>query len=472
MTPGGHWPHLWSQTAGPGGTHEVAGQLQRVRTLPHGGRRRALARGGLAGALALAFLCGRARADESRFRPYLVGGRAAGMGGAFTALADDGSGPWYNPAGIAFVRRSQLSIAASAYGLVSGSFRDALGEGHDFRYRGLNTFPSVTAGVWKLTGPEAVQGGVISLGVFMPDAVDIDDRDRVGSAQDAFFYSEKTHTIWGGLTYAHRLGRLGIGATAFVLYGTRVVQEDLTGSNPADPTQFTTLSGRTDESTLGVAGAVGVRWEATEALSLGLSLYSPAVGGGRRRVFLKAAVGAGGPGPLVEVVNEGALRTTLSHPLRLQAGLAWVSGPLTLAADLVFLGSRQVHDNSDRQAEGLDQRVERTAVVDGSVGLELLVGDRYALRAGLFSDLSTSPRPVAFDAEANPNPTYTSHVDRYGATLSVGFRTGHTSTDLGLCASAGTGTDLVPDRGDFSSFRPSRSTQLLVYVFVASSYSF
>jgi hypothetical protein len=32
-------------------------------------------------------------ADDSNFRPYLVGGRAAGMGGAFTALADDGSGP-------------------------------------------------------------------------------------------------------------------------------------------------------------------------------------------------------------------------------------------------------------------------------------------------------------------------------------------------------------------------------------------
>jgi len=54
----------------------------------------------------------RARADEANFRPYVVGGRAAGMGGAFTALADDGSAPYYNPGGLTFVRRSQL---ASAY---------------------------------------------------------------------------------------------------------------------------------------------------------------------------------------------------------------------------------------------------------------------------------------------------------------------------------------------------------------------
>ena len=47
-----------------------------------------------------------ARADDVNFRPYIVGSRAAGMGGAFTALSDDGSGPYYNPGGLAFVRRS------------------------------------------------------------------------------------------------------------------------------------------------------------------------------------------------------------------------------------------------------------------------------------------------------------------------------------------------------------------------------
>jgi len=49
-------------------------------------------------ALLLAGAAARAQGIESNFRPYLVGGRAAGMGGAFTALADDGSGGYYNPA--------------------------------------------------------------------------------------------------------------------------------------------------------------------------------------------------------------------------------------------------------------------------------------------------------------------------------------------------------------------------------------
>src|SRR5947208_7304861 len=92
-----------------------------------------------------------ARADDANYRPYVVGGRAGGMGGAFTALADDGSGPYYNPGGLAFVRRSQVSLSASVYGIVGGSNADALGDGHDFNYRGLNIFPVSTSAVWKLS---------------------------------------------------------------------------------------------------------------------------------------------------------------------------------------------------------------------------------------------------------------------------------------------------------------------------------
>ena len=94
-----------------------------------------------------------AAADTSNFRPYLVGGRAAGMGGAFTALADDGAGPWYNPAGIGFVERSQVSLTGSAYGLASGSFKDALGDGRTFHYSSLDPLPTSTTTVPRRGAP-------------------------------------------------------------------------------------------------------------------------------------------------------------------------------------------------------------------------------------------------------------------------------------------------------------------------------
>jgi len=100
--------------------------------------------------LLLAAASARAQGIESNFQPYIVGGRAAGMGGAFTALSDDGSGGYHNPGGLAFTRTSSLSFSVNAYGVVGGTVKDALGDGNDFVYRDLNVIPVATSGIKKL----------------------------------------------------------------------------------------------------------------------------------------------------------------------------------------------------------------------------------------------------------------------------------------------------------------------------------
>ena len=91
--------------------------------------------------LLLAGAAVRAQGIESNFKPYVVGGRAAGMGGAFTALADDGSGGYYNPGGLAFARSSSVSFSLNVYGFAGGTVKDALGDGQDFVYRDLQDLP-------------------------------------------------------------------------------------------------------------------------------------------------------------------------------------------------------------------------------------------------------------------------------------------------------------------------------------------
>ena len=44
-----------------------------------------------------------------------VGVRSAGMGEAYTAVAEDASATWWNPAGLAFMRRSEISYMRSKY---------------------------------------------------------------------------------------------------------------------------------------------------------------------------------------------------------------------------------------------------------------------------------------------------------------------------------------------------------------------
>src|SRR5581483_2747148 len=173
-------------------------------------------------AIVLLLLSSLARADNSNFRPYVVGSRAAGMGGAFTAIASDGSGPYYEPGGLAFVRRTQLSLSASVYGLVQGTFKDTFGNGFDANYRDVNVFPVSTAAVFKL------RANTIAICVFVPDAFKLDDRETIGAQTNAFYVHQELQTVWIGPTYARRIGRLGIGASGYLLIGTESINVDFT----------------------------------------------------------------------------------------------------------------------------------------------------------------------------------------------------------------------------------------------------
>jgi long-chain fatty acid transport protein len=416
--------------------------------------------------LAVLAIAGPARADDSNFRPYIVGARAAGMGGAYTALADDGSGPYYNPAGIAFAERSSLSLSASVYGLVSGTIQNALGTGHDFNYSDLNTFPVSTAVVRKLAPDSA-----IAFSVFVPDAFRIDDRDSIQGAQNAFFLSDEIQTVWAGLTYARRFGKLGIGASAFGLLGSETQFLDLTAAGV--PTRFVTITTRSDISTKGVVGAVGLRYDVSDQLHLGLSVYSPELGTGTRRQFIRVAQAtdqAPAGGQITEIVADD-LHATPALPVRVQGGIAWSSGALTLAADAILLGPRAVHDDLDR--EGLDRNVVRHAVVDGSIGAELVVAGSFPIRIGAFTDFAATKEPEEELADRpDPNASNTDHVDRYGATFSLGYRTANTATTAGVMVSYGAGHDVAPNNLDFSDLVPTTWTQTYAYLFIASTYEF
>jgi len=416
--------------------------------------------------LVLAGGVARAQGIESNFRPYLVGGRAAGMGGAFTALADDGSGGYYNPGGLAFVRASSLSFSLNAYGLVGGRVTDALGDGQDFPYQDMNVFPVATAGIKKLGEPELETGvakHTLFFSVFLPDGLYTDDRDQLGESANADFSQRSNQTLWIGGGYAHRLGRVGIGVGGYVLIGSLSRFLDLDIITPAG-TEFVILSARDDLSTVGFVGSVGVRWDVTDQLRLGLSVFTPDWGGGSRNSFVRIGAAVGGnAGAFGQQSNQ--LSATPSLPYRVQAGVAWEAGRWTLAADLILLGPRQVHDNPELKAEGLDYLVIRNPVLNVSLGGELALGGGFAIRAGFFTDFASS------DA-TRTDVDNTSHVNHYGLTLSGGLRTDHVRTDVGFTGWWGKGTDVIPKNLDFSFLARTDAKEYGLFVFLATAYDF
>ena len=415
--------------------------------------------------IAALFFATAALADDSNFRPYVVGSRAAGMGGAFTAIADDGSGPFYNPGGIAFAARSQLSLSGSVYGLSTGTFKDALGDGHDFNFHSLNISPTTTSAVFRLGPDGTTDGNVLALSVFVPDASLTDGHDELNSNSNAFFITSQIQTVWGGLTFARRMGNFGIGASAFLLFGTRLSQLDVTAVNGANV--FATITDRTDETTIGILGAIGARWDVSSRVSLGASLYTPSVGWGSRRVFIRATQALPNQAPQAAVVNVDGLHASPADPMRIQLGGAYRDGPLTVSADLILLLARDVDDDADQAQQGLDRHIVRNTVLNAAVGMEYVLGGSFPFRAGFYTDFAASP-----DTDANGDTQNTSHVNRYGGTVSIGMNSEHSSTNVGLNVSGGSGTDVVPNNLDFTQLKVTDSSQLLLYVFLGTAYQF
>ena len=71
---------------------------------------------GLLAALAACTVSHTASATDGRYREYVVGERAGGMGGAAIAVASDVDAIYYNPAGLAHSQGDSISLSANLYG--------------------------------------------------------------------------------------------------------------------------------------------------------------------------------------------------------------------------------------------------------------------------------------------------------------------------------------------------------------------
>src|SRR5512134_2351307 len=82
-----------------------------------------------------------ASADPLHYTNLLVGDRAAGMGGAYTAVSDDVTGLYYNPAGIVYSTGRNLSGSLNSYFNSVKSYKGVIG-GHDWDRKSTALLPN------------------------------------------------------------------------------------------------------------------------------------------------------------------------------------------------------------------------------------------------------------------------------------------------------------------------------------------
>ena len=72
------------------------------------------------------------------------------MGGAFTAVADDSSASYYNPAGLAKIKENRLELSATSYRSSSLVYHETVNE-EPFREQSDVIYPSFVGGTSRFS---------------------------------------------------------------------------------------------------------------------------------------------------------------------------------------------------------------------------------------------------------------------------------------------------------------------------------
>jgi hypothetical protein len=442
-----------------------------------------------------------AAADDTHYQDYIVGDQAVGLGGAYTAIAADPSGIWYNPAGIVDVRNSSLSLSANLYGIqdsATGSRESILPEDPISK---LVVVPS-SAGFVQALGRIDQDGRrpyAIGMSIVVPSYRKFSTAEE-GTGQDPLLgvYRHGYHrafedqTLWVGAGGAMRLGeRLSIGAGLVLEHrslqdaASSFVASDLqNGEYRVYRDAVTDLDFSNDSLLL----TAGIKLEIVHNLFFGACIRSPSLtvrSSGNMR-FSRSRSDGSGDGGFMPTPDEVAVKSETRINGEARAGIAWVLPDLlTLSADVSFhlpvsytLVDVEIDDQQAkialRDALLIPPAISRTFVVNVNLGAEVQFLKRFMLGLGAYTNFSSAPS-IPDIVAIRPTPA---HVHMVGGTFAFGIKSEHTLTRLGVAFARGSGNDVVasndPDQLalDTQQFVRVDLTQTFLYFFLSSTFMY
>ena len=384
----------------------------------------------LAGLLALVSLA--ATATDGRYREYVVGERAGGMGGAAVATAADVDAIFYNPAGLSRSQGDSLSLSANLYGLERYKTEGGLDWGADAKSSTFVSIPAAMGGVKRLSD-EWVGG----LGVFTPK---MEKRHLVSASPDRTGFSNLDYddqTLWIGpsASWSPANSRFSFGAGVFAVY------RDCTVSESSFKRNGYTMNGAMDLTTLGALAMLGAQAKLGNGWSAGATLQTPTL-----RVWDNGKLSINATAADVSDFDLGLYSTDVRAdnyiPWQFAAGVGKAGEDWSVALDAIWHPSAH-YDLARWDIYGIpaEQTMHLHSVLDVSLGGEYIVAKRYPVRAGFYTAMSA----VRVPDDPETTDFVTSDVDMYGVTFSVGRRSENMSVNLGFDFALGSGHDLSYD---------------------------
>ena len=386
-------------------------------------------------------------ADEYHYNNILIGDRAAGMAGAYTAISDDPSGLYYNPAGIVFAPGRSFSASVNAYQYSKKTYKDVLG-GNGWERVSSNLLPNYF-GVIQPLGK-----GKLGFSYAVPDTrlenqaqtfYNIPGIDPVTSqpitiTRYVINMNDIDYTYNFGPSYAFKINdKLSLGATAYMHYRDRqlisnhFVAVDNNLSIAGDE-RYQWQNVYDTVSEWGLKPAFGVMWTPMDKVSFGFTMSkSYMFNSNRRKQITFRDLDSGSNLPAYNVWESNDNR---EFPLTTTIGAAYFpTESLLLSADISHNNGASSTLNFKNISTGATAALytPQSETVNAAIGAEYYPSARIALRSGLFTNMANTPNLTTGNAN-EPE-----HIDMYGASLSISHFTRSSSLTFGGSYSYGTG---------------------------------
>jgi len=438
--------------------------------------------------LVACFYCGRAFADDTHYQDYVIGGRALGLGGAFTALANDPAGVYFNPAGIVDISRTNLQLSTSLYGVEKSEIAsrpDVPIPGVDFQVADLIVVPASAGSVQtfgkKIDGqPQNAWG----FNLIVPSY-----RSYTSAADDPARYKRNVQDreLWSGIGYARRLSeRLRLGISGYYVFRSVQDREDVnTWQDMGDGvrSQFSRVSNDVPLVNGAIVFILGGKYHLGDGLTLGASIRPPSftVHSHAKLGFTRSESDPNKNISSFETVSISG-KSHVTYPANIRFGIAYEKRlKYTLSLDLTYYtpASYDLITNVSDQARTrlpFNPHVTRGSVANVNFGGEYLVIREVSIAGGFFTDFSSAPRIAS-----QPTHDQLPNVNLMGVTLALGYFGEYTLTRLGFLYSFGKGYDVIPQGGrnvdqvlgtSAQKFDRVSYQQSFLYVFLSSSFRY
>lgn len=401
------------------------------------------------------------QADEYHYRDILIGDRAAGLGGAFTAIADDASGLYYNPAGVVYSPIPRVSGSVSAYNYRTTEYSSLTKANPDQTW--TRTSSGMVANYFGVVQPLGT--GSVGFSIAVPnfdlenqndEFIKINGSQRLsaymneGNPQKVDQYidfNNEDRTLLFGPSYGVQLAsNFSVGATLYGYYRQRETTNwQYVYAKSALGEFEDTLYQKIQTRELGVQPRLGIMWSPIEKLSLGLMVQhtfiasqSPEERNSNITTFRE--VGSSDVKRLdidddlnyIEISADDKLPdprmvSTPDNdlPTEINLGVAFFpSNELLYSFDFSYATKTDVYESTWNAA----------------AGAEYFLSPVWAVRGGLFTNNANTSSNVARDGR--------DHVNLFGTAFSVSRYTPSSNISLGVNYSYGEGEANLFSRSD------------------------